>query len=191
METRTRVSLAYKGLKEIPREYLTRFREMQVTELDLSHNELTYPFTTVKSVATRHLWTVWWNLSLSSRGQNINIFLYRLWACDILVAFQGGKPQSKLLCIYGRLNQNAGCELTSMSQKDFTCWYKISLMPLNFWLPVVHWSWKLLCHGIDNVYLWRLVYILSCHRNKSLYLYPKVYKSLASTMLHACMYMER
>ena len=45
METENRASLAYKGLREIPREFLRRLKEMQVVELDLSHNELTYPFT--------------------------------------------------------------------------------------------------------------------------------------------------
>ena len=41
METKSRALLAY---KEIPREFLNRLKEMQVDELDLSHNELTYPF---------------------------------------------------------------------------------------------------------------------------------------------------
>ena len=45
METKARrASLAYKGLRDIPREFLKRLQEMQVDELDLSHNELTYPF---------------------------------------------------------------------------------------------------------------------------------------------------
>lgn len=44
MEKKTRASLAYKSLREIPREFLNRLRETQVDELDLSHNELTYPF---------------------------------------------------------------------------------------------------------------------------------------------------
>ena len=43
----SRASLAYKGLREIPREFLRSLGEMQVTELDLSHNELTYPFAPV------------------------------------------------------------------------------------------------------------------------------------------------
>ena len=44
MDSENRASLAYKGLREIPREFLIRLQELQVDELDLSHNELTYPF---------------------------------------------------------------------------------------------------------------------------------------------------
>ena len=49
MESESRASLAYKGLREIPREFLIRLKELQVDELDLSHNELAYPF-----YSTRH-----------------------------------------------------------------------------------------------------------------------------------------
>ena len=43
-EDKTRVSLAYKGLAVLPREVLKRLNELQVSELDLSHNDLSYPF---------------------------------------------------------------------------------------------------------------------------------------------------
>lgn len=63
METKGRASLAYKDLREIPREFLKSLEEIQVAELDLSHNELTYPFVVTSNISKIVLMTFICNMN--------------------------------------------------------------------------------------------------------------------------------